>query len=250
MKKIIVLLLTLLIPSITLAQQNIGIEVVGKASVFTIPDTFSLTISIKERGKSASKTKLLVDHKSKQIIDMFVKEGISKQAIDSAQIRMFPIYDKPSIQLEQNELHTKFNNNNKMVLSTNNANQNKKTSLIRFEVGRTITVTFAELTIYDSILDKIMKLGVSHISPIEMSFSEPEKYYQQALFQAIKNAKQKAEDIAAQAGVNLGSLVSMKESSSYSPSRYTMAAESKSYFNSQVTKKSISAQVIARYAIK
>lgn len=227
-----------------------GIEVTGKASVMVVPDVFSLTISIKERGKSANKTKMIVDDKSSKIVKMFVKQGVEQHNIDTSQVSMFPIYEKPAITFDSKELHKRLNNQEKITLSTEKSEDDQVSRLTRFEVSRTITISFKELSIYDQILDNIVKLGVSHISPVEMSVAESEKYYQQALYQAIDKAKEKASNIAQQAGVKLGALTSLKESGYYSPTRYSMASEAKVGFSSQVTEKAVSAQVMAIYDIE
>ncbi len=235
-----------LFSAMTMAEQ--GIEVVGKAEVLIQPDVFNLTISIKERGRSASKTKAIVDHKSEQITRMFLKEGIQASAIDSSQLTMYPIYEKRSI--TPKEVKTKISDTEKVTFTTSEASNDNIQNVTLFEVGRTITVTFNEWNIYDKVLDQVVKLGVSHVSPMEMTFKDPEKYYQQALFQAIEDAQQKATKIAQQANVELGKLVSLKETGYHAPARYRMMSEASVGFNSTTTKKAVSAQVIAIYDIK
>lgn len=233
----------------TLTMANEGIEVIGKASVDVMPDQFSLTIRIKERGRSASKTKALIDSKSAQITRMFVQEGVKASAIDSSQVSMYPIYEKPAMKFQPSEVKTQINENSKVKFSTKQSAQANEQQVAWFDVGRTITVSFTEWAIYDKVLDQVVKLGVSHISPMEMSFQTPDKHYQQALFKAIAHAKSKALAIAEQAGVKLGQLVSLKETSHFAPVMYRMASESSTAFNSSTTKKAISAQVIAVYQI-
>ncbi|MDT0602115.1 SIMPL domain-containing protein [Thalassotalea castellviae] len=246
-KRLVVICLLSVIPNV---HAFTGIEVTGKASVMAVPDVFSLTISIKERGKSANKTKMIVDDKSTKIVKMFLKRGVNEDNIDSSQVRLFPIYEKPAITFEQQELHKRLNAQEKILLSGKHSEQENTSRLTRFEVSRTMTISFKQLSLYDQILDDLVKLGVSHISPVEMSIENAEKLYQEALSQAIDKAKQKANSIAQQAGVKLGSLLSLKESGYYSPMRFAMASEAKAGFSSNVSQKAVSAQVIAIYAIE
>ncbi len=236
MKKFCLLFVIFLFPTSSDAVQAGGIEVSGKSSIMVMPDQFSLTLHIKEQGKSAEKTKLLVDAKSKKVVSMFVKEGISSSSIESSQLRIFPIYQKPSIQLKP--------------LDVKKDNPMKNKGNIRFEIGRTITVTLDKLEIYDRVVDRAVKLGVSNVSPLQISISNSDEYYQKALIQAIEHAHLKAKKVAQQAGVKLGKLISLKESSYHSPTRYRMAAESSAGFSSQVTEKAVSAQVIVIYDIQ
>lgn len=248
MNKFITAIIFSLFCHASLAQSSQGIEVVGKASVSLMPDVFSLTIDIQQRGKSAAKAKSLVDSKSKKVIHTLLNHGVDQTRIQSSQMRIFPIYEKPAISLEQTELKRTFNQKDKVkIIAKNQQNQQQR---VRFNVTRTITVSFNSLSIYDQTIDDIVKLGVTRVSPLAMAFTDSEKYYQQALLKAIEKARQKAEKMAQQANVKLGSLISIKESPFHTPTQYRMASAVSESFSSQVTEKSISAQVIAIFAIK
>lgn len=231
------------------AQAMTGIEVIGKSSVMVVPDSFIFTISIKERGIGATVVKTSVDNKSQKITEMLIKNGVAEHNIDSSQVRMFPIYDKPSINLTDVQFKAPLNNNEN-IKENERGVTNAAISSPRFEVSRTITLSLEQLTTYDKILEQVVKLGVSHISPLEMSIKASETHYQTALFQAIEKAKLKALKIAKQAGVKLGELTSLKESGYHSPLRYRMASDGRSEYASRISQKAISAQVIAIYQIK
>ena len=68
--------------------------------------------------------------------------------------------------------------------------QHKK---ILFELSRHIQVSFTKIDDYDSFLTQLVKINVSHITPLSMNITERDKYYQQALLQAIVQAKGKAQ---------------------------------------------------------
>lgn len=226
-----------------------GIEVIGKASVQAMPDQYSLTISIKERGRVASKVKQLVDHKSNQVVKMFQKQGVNATDIDSSIVRMYPFYEKPSIELNNSELRRRSDRDNTIVtaIKSNPPNEQK---IRMFDVGRTITVKLSSLQQYDRILDKLVKIGVSHISPIELGFKDPEALYEKALSKALSHAKNKANNIAGKLGISVGGVIAIKESGYHAPVTYRMARlESDAGFQSQSTERAISAQVIVVYQI-
>ncbi|WP_286235747.1 SIMPL domain-containing protein [Thalassotalea sediminis] len=240
-------ILTIFTSAITYADE--GIEVVGKAQVKAHPDQFSLTISIKERGIAASKVKQIVDNKSQQVIEMFVKQGVSESHIDSSMLHMYPIYEKPEITLSKAEIERHVNKQNQVNLPVNM--QQQKVQKVRlFDVARTISVKLNSLAQYDRVLEHLVKIGVSNISPIELGFSDPEALYTSALQKAIDNAKSKANDIAKQLGVSVGTVISIKETGYHAPSVYRMSMmESKAGFSSQATERAISAQVVITFQI-
>jgi len=232
-----------------IAREFSGIEVTGKASILVVPDKFSMKVMIQERGRSATKTKQLVDNKSKRIVNMLIASGIAEQNIESSQLRLYPRYEQPSIMLNNAELQTKVSKGQKIKHGLNTTNS-KIVTLTSFDVSRTIVISFSNMAIYDKLLDNMVKLGVSHLSPLEMSFIDSKKYYKQALNLAIANAKEKALQMAEQAGVELGTLTAMKEQSYHAPSSYQMMRSESANFQSNVGKKPITAQVIATFLIE
>lgn len=245
-----VLLISMAIAPHTSVVAEEGIEVIGKANVKALPDQFSLTINIKERGRVASKIKNLVDHKSQQVVDMFKQQGVDDKHIDTSMVTMYPFYEKVVLDKPHTKVKSKIDDHTKVVSNVNNEQQT--TEKIRmFDVGRTISVKLSSLEQYDKVLDKLVKIGVSHISPIELGFSDPEHLYENALSQAIVNASVKATKIAKQLGVEVGKVISVKEVGYHAPVAYRMAAmESDIGFKSQATERAISAQVTVIYQIK
>lgn len=66
-----------------------GIEVVGKAAIKAVPDQFSITLEIKQRGVVASKAKAIVDNKSRLVMRELSKIGFEDKAIDSSKLLCF-----------------------------------------------------------------------------------------------------------------------------------------------------------------
>jgi uncharacterized protein YggE len=236
-----------------------GIEVIGKASVKAEPDQFVFTISIKQRGAIASKAKARVDHKSRLFIDMYLSMGIVKSAIESARLQLTPRYEKqayvPEFEVHQrltNQVTNKGKKYSKTVINSNQLAEGTsyKSENIYFEVSRTIMVTFTDFTIYDQLLDNVVKIGVSRIFPLQTTITKNDDLYQQALINALENAREKAEAIAKTINVKLGKLSSFKESSYHTPNTYMMANRSSDGFSSQVARKDVSAQVNVTFAIK
>jgi len=247
------LLLTTLSFTSEAYDQPQGIEVSGKAAVNVVPDQFSLSFSIVTRGKSASKTKAIVDHKTTLAVNAAKRMGIKEESIQSARVNLRPIYQKSSLNYSDIEIKQNFKNNEKgrVHLSQDNDKKNSLQPYV-FEVSRLVTIKLTNVGDYDRLLDQIVKIGVTNISSLIMSFSKTDSAYQKALAQAIVLAKEKALRIAAQAGVELGKLIYLKEISYNAPTKMTMTFNSEltTMHNSQVGTKQISAEVIATFAVQ
>jgi|GEM_PF-1670247 len=242
-------------------QSEREISVIGKATIAVMPTQFIFTVSISQRGSLASKAKVIVDQKSRLVTNMYLSMGIKKNAIESARLQLIPRYENRS-QSADFEIHQRINNQNvnqinnrkgneKIVVNNNDNPLNSafKPPKVYFEVIREITITFNDFKQYDQLLDNVVKIGVSRIFPLQTVITNNESLYQEALINALKNAKQKATVIAEQIDAKLGRLSNFEESAYHSPRTYVMSNQNANNFSSQASKQSVSAQVSVTYAI-
>ncbi|MCW8834298.1 MAG: SIMPL domain-containing protein [Colwellia sp.] len=235
-------------------EENV-IEVKGQASVTTQPDYFSLMLSIAQKGRNTSKLRALVDHKSNQVINIAESLDIPTKNINSARVILRVIKDRSAVNVQGVEINRNFpqQNKGKVYVGVEGAESNvDKTQ--NFELSRTISINFSTIDEYDEFLSRVIKVGVTHISPLSISVTNSEKTYQQALAKAIDNAKTKAHQIASQANIKLGKLVYLKELSTNHYQRRlstaSMYSEASVDHRSHVTDKAISASVLVKFAIK
>lgn len=240
--------------------QDYGIEVQGQASVMVEPDRFALSIAIIEKGRLTDKIRAIVDYKSEQVIGVAKQLGIKAQDINSARVSLHVIKEEPAVKLSSLEVDENLANKQASKLHLDVSplkNEMTKANIVRpqyFELSRSITVKFSKIEDYDQFLNKIIKIGVNQISPLTMSVDDTDKYYQQALTQAFKNAKTKALQIASQAEQSLGDLVYIKElSSNHYRTQYNSAMRSVNTsfgHNSQIGNQQINASVLVKYTLE
>jgi len=246
-----------ILPNNTFANtSDYGIEVRGQASVLVEPDSFSLSVVVVEKGRLTDKVRAIVDHKSNQVVDVAKSLGIKSQNINSARVSLRVVKHDPRIDIHGVEVAQRLPNNQKSKVyvgvppSTTEDNVRPQS----FELSRIITVNFSEIKDYDQFLNAVIKIGVSHISPLTMSVDDTDKYYQQALAQAIRNAKTKAQQIARQSEQKLGKLVYVKELSSNhyrARNNPAMMSTNASYeHSSQIGNQAINASVLVKYSIE
>lgn len=250
------LIMCLLLPSQTFAFEDVGIEVTGEGNIVVIPDQFSLTLTITERGRVPNKLKALVDKKSDSVVNAAKELSIKYADISSARVNLRIVAEKPSIQLQGIELHKARQGNVYIDGQSINhqANSVKGHKKPLFELSRQITVNFEKVVDYDSFLAQIIKINVSHISSLSMNVAGRDEYYQQALLQAINHAQKKAQRMAKQAGRNLGKLLLVKEVSSnhYRPmyAEAMMSDASPRVYTSLIGSQTITARVSVKFSLK
>ena len=250
------LFMCLLLPSQVFAVEDVGIEVTGQVSVVVIPDQFSLTLTITERGRVPSKLKTLVDKKSNSVVNAAKSLAIKESNISSARVNLRIVTERPSIQMQGVELHkarqgSVYIDGQSINQQANSVNTHKQPL---FELSRQITVEFDKLADYDSFLAQIIKINVSRISSLSMNVTARDEYYQQALLDAISHAQQKAQRMAKQAGRGLGKLLLVKEVSSnhYQPmyAEAMMSDASPRGHTSLIGSQTITARVLVKFALK
>ncbi|TMM43738.1 SIMPL domain-containing protein [Colwellia ponticola] len=238
------------------AYADVGIEVSGQGSVVVTPDKFSLTLTITERGRMPSKLKVLVDKKSDMVVAAAKSLSIEENNIASARVNLRIVEEDPSITVQGLEYQKAKQGNiyidgQTIKQQTNHINEHKKPL---FELSRQITVNFNDIEQYDHFLTQIIKVNVSHISALSMSVAGREEYYQQALLQAISQAKQKAQRMSKQAGRDLGELILIKELSSnhYRPmyAKAMMSDSSETSHTSLTGSQTITARVLVEFSFK
>lgn len=100
---------------------------------------------------------------------------------------------------------------------------------IGWRATQTLKVKTTDLTKVGTIVDVAVDNGANQINNINFQLSEAkeQEYKKQALTEAAKNAKDKAETIAESLGVKLGSIKTVSESNYYfAPYRYALAEAS------------------------
>lgn len=222
---LLIISLTVLFSSCSVALEQIGISVSGKATINKAPDQFVIRLSIVERGISAAKAKQRVDIKAQQVIRSIKTFGVEDSALKTIQLRINPIYPRNKVAVDK--VYAPVSSlGNDHVVSVNAKNSSSDQVQIEFDVSRDIDVTITDFSIYEKLLDKVTKLGVSRISPAQASISDAESLYQKALLLAVTNASEKALKLAKKLGVKLGQVSKLEELSYRAPGTIQMAADS------------------------
>ncbi|MGS2720152.1 SIMPL domain-containing protein [Paraglaciecola aestuariivivens] len=174
------------------------IEVFGAEEVMTVPDQFSFSLSLQEKGKQAAKLNQQISQRSAEVVSALVAIGIKPNAIQSLQVQFNPWIEYI----------------------------NKEQVQKGFSLTRTISVTVNSLSDYEQAIDKVLTLGVEQVYAFEASNSQPQKAYQLAMQSALLNAKAQATDMAATLGLKIGKVIAISElSNAQVRPRYAMARQ-------------------------
>jgi uncharacterized protein YggE len=165
--------------------------VVGEGSVTATPDHAAIRSGI---TTTAPKVKEASDANSKvmaAITAALLDAGIVQKDIQTSQFSIEPIYTAAS-----------------------SASASK---LSGFRVSNQVSVTIRQIAQVGEIIDRVVKAGATDIGNIEFLVSDSAKALDQAREAAMADARHKAELYALAAGVNLGRIAWITESSDFLP---------------------------------
>lgn len=179
------------------------INVTGQAKVSASPDIAYITLGVITEDKDAKAAQKANAAAMDKVIAAIKASGVKNEDIKTVNYSIYPKYDY----------------NKDSGAST----------IIGYSVSNSVSVTVRDLTKTGNIIDAAADSGVNVSSNISFDLSDYEKYYNDALKNAVLAAKTKAGTVAEALGVTLKAPITVNEGGGYSPLRnyatYDMKAD-------------------------
>lgn len=170
-----------------------SILVNSSEKVTVVPDIAEVVYSVRTRAKDAADCQQQNSASVSQVVELLKSLGVEETSIQTSDYYMNPVYD----------------------YSSNTAR------LTGYEAIATLTVSNLPIDGLEEILSQSVLNGVNTISSITYQVSKYDESYQAALTAAVETAFQKAQVLAKAAGCSVGKVLGIRETSGYSPARYT-----------------------------
>lgn len=171
-------------------KQNYTISISGKGEVTAVPDIAEISFGVETEKLTVLEAQQENNKKINAVTEMLKENNIDTKDISTSEYSITPRY---------------------------NYTEEEGQVLVGYVVSSLLRVKVRAVEQSGSIIDQAGKLGVNRVGGLTFTIDEPEALQQQARLEALKNARQKAEDLAAAAGVRLGRIVSFEEQSSEPP---------------------------------
>jgi uncharacterized protein YggE len=178
----------------------------GRGEVTASPDTALVTSGVTSQGATAREALDANTRDMAALIETLKAAGIEARDIQTSGFSVSPNY-----------VYTDARDQNGYTLPP---------KINGYIVSNMVTVRVRDLAILGRVLDQAVTVGANTINGVSFSVAEPSALYDQARKLAVEDAREKAELYAAAAGVELGHIVVINETPSYSPPQpYMMRAE-------------------------
>jgi uncharacterized protein YggE len=151
-----------------------GVSVSGDAQVNVVPDRVSILLGVETRNKN-------LDEASAQ------NDSLIRQVLAAAR----------KLEVNASDIQTDF-------IHVDLAYQNNDSTLVDYyKVTKEVQIVLKDVAKFESLVSTVLHAGANHIYGIEFSTSELRKYRDQARALATKAAIEKANDLAAAAGMKV-----------------------------------------------
>lgn len=165
------------------------ISVSGEGKVSAVPDLAVVNIGVLSQGSSAVDVKNQNNEKVNKVIAYIKEQGIEEKDITTTQFSFYPTQD--------------YNNGTPKITG--------------YQGNQSVTVKVRGVdksqTVLEKILDGAVNNGANQINGVNFTLEKPTDLQNQARKLAIADAKAKAQELASEAGLKLGKVVSVSENS-------------------------------------
>ena len=161
-----------------------GITVTGNGTVNTVPDRATFTFGVHTESATAAAALGANGALMTKVIDAIEKAGVAKADIQTSQISLSPVQSSDGKRITG------------------------------YAADNSVTVTIRDLGSAGTVVDAAVAAGANQVYGPNLSRSDQDALYLQALKKAMADAKAKAEAIASGGGISLGSVKTVVEGGS------------------------------------
>jgi hypothetical protein len=161
--------------------------VTGEGSIAVSPNYAQITSGVTTSGKTVKEASDTNSKVMTAIVAALLDFGIAQKDVQTSQFSVEPIYTSQS--------------------------SSAAAKLSGYRVANQVTVALRRISQAGEILDRLIKAGATDVGNIAFLVSDPEKALDQAREAALADARRKAELYARAAGVRLGRVVWISETS-------------------------------------
>ena len=184
------------------------ISVTGVGEVVSVPDVATFSFSVVEKSESVTSAQSLATEKTNKILAFLEDSEIDENDLKTTSYNIYPKYEwiQPICITEINCPR----------------GENK---LVGYEVSQSVRVKVRDTQKAGDILSGIGSFEVSNVSGLNFEIDDEDSLKEEARSIAIKDAKEKAEKLAKDLGVDLEEIIGFSEDFGYEQPMYRSYAE-------------------------
>jgi uncharacterized protein YggE len=195
-------------PELQIAPGSTLLTLSGEGRVNREPDMALFSAGVTTQGTSAAEALAANSAAMPQVIAALRRAGIAERDIQTSNLSVSPIYVDPN----QQALYEAQAGGRPYVPPAVPG----VPKIVGYSVNNTVTVRQRKLGNYGAVIDALASAGANQINGPSFQMDKPEPALDEARVAAVKQARERATLFANAAGLKVGRIVSISESSSWS----------------------------------
>lgn len=174
-------------------QQNTGIWVTGQGEAMAVPDIAELRLGVEARADTVAEAQTQASEAMDKVVVALKDNGVAEKDIQTQRFSIYPV--------------------------TRWIREKDEEEIIGYRVTNIVVAKIREMDKVGDIIDAVAEAGgdLTRIQGISFSVDDPTPYYEEARAKAVKDAKDKALQLADLADVKLGKPTYISEGATYLP---------------------------------
>lgn len=169
------------------AQQS-GITVNGEGLVKAKPDVATVLVAVDVNNPSVNAAQTDAAARMNAVMAKLKELGIGDEDVKTSQFSIYPQYDYTA--------------------------GREQGTLVGYRVVNQVTVTIKKIDNVGRVLDGVVSAGATRVDSVSFSIADPTPLQSQARAAAVRQSRARAEELAKAAGVSLGKVTAISESTS------------------------------------
>lgn len=163
-----------------------GISINGEGLVKAKPDMATVQVVVDVSNKNVGEAQSDAATRMNNVMAKLKEQGVADDDIKTSQFAIYPQYDYTP--------------------------GREQGTLVGYRVVNGVAVTIKQLDKVGKVLDAVVAAGATRVDSVAFSIADPTPLQSQARAAAVKQARTRAEELAKAAGVSLGKVTSISES--------------------------------------
>ena len=174
-------------------QQNTGIWVTGQGEAMAVPDIAELRLGVEAHANTVAEAQTQASEAMDKVVVALKDNGVAEKDIQTQRFSIYPV--------------------------TRWISEKDEEEIIGYRVTNIVVAKIREMDKVGDIIDAVAEAGgdLTQIQGISFSVDDPTPYYEEARAKAVKDAKDKALQLADLADVKLGKPTYISEGLVYRP---------------------------------
>jgi len=193
-------------------QSNYQITVSGEGKVYAKPDVALISLGVTTQATTVADVTKANTDKMNTVIEAVKKLGVVDKDIQTTNYSLTPVYDNYNYLIP-----TAVPTGGGVSGSAGGSMMpiRSSTKLTGYKLEQDIQVKIRDFAKVGDILSQSTAVGANLVGDLQFTIDNPEQFKQQARAKAIAKAKENAQNLSKESGINLGKLINVYENYNY-----------------------------------